>query len=165
MKSPLSAMRGPQRRRDAQPNFARATTRNVEFALIASDSPLPAGDAHVARYGRPIIRAVNDEIMALGFAGDRLADRRIEKHVPFRGAERGAQIGRVFVPQTHVKCACARHPQAITGLAKIVGQRRDEANQAAGLPDPHVPRRSAGVMVSLLQTEMPSELRAHFRQR
>ena len=31
--------------------------------------------------------------------------------------------------------------------------------------DPHVPRGSAGAIVGLLQTEMPSELRAHFGQR
>src|SRR3984885_11949622 len=131
----------------------------------AGDYVLSPGHAHVARYSRDTIGPVNDEIMAFGFAGDRLSDRRIEKTIPFRGAEWGAQIGCVFVPQTHVKPASACHSHPIAGRAKIVSQRRDEANQAAGLPDSHVPRRSTGAIVGLLQTETPSELRAHFHQR
>ena len=107
------------------------------------DFALSAGDAHVARYGRSIIGAVNDEIMAFGLAGDCLSDRRIERTVPFRCAERGAQIGCVLVPQTHVKPACARHPHSIAGLAKIVGQRRDEADQAASFAHSHIARGSA----------------------
>src|SRR3984885_12944100 len=76
----------------------------------AGDYVLSPGHAHVARYSRDTIGPVNDEIMAFGFAGDRLSDRRIEKTIPFRGAEWGAQIGCVFVPQTHVKPACACLP-------------------------------------------------------
>ena len=117
---------------------------------LAGDSVLSAGHAHVAHYSGDTTGPVNDEIMAFGFAGDRLTDRRIEKTVPLRGAERGAQVGRVFVPQTHVKRAGTGHPHAVAALAEIMGQRGDEANQSAGLPDPQIPRGSSAAMVGLL---------------
>jgi len=58
--------------------FARGDDEDVEPRINrAGHSALSAGHAHVARYGRSIIGAVNDEIVALGFAGNGLADRRI----------------------------------------------------------------------------------------
>ena len=62
------------------------------------DFALSAGHAHMARYSRDAIRPVNDEIMPLWFAGDRIADSRVEEIVPLRSAQRGAQISCVFVP-------------------------------------------------------------------
>ena len=71
-------------------------------------------------HGRARIGPVDDEIMSLRFARDCLADRGIEEIVPLRGAQRGAQIGCVFVTQAHVKRAGASHPHAVAALAKIV---------------------------------------------
>ena len=68
-----------------------------------------------------MIAAVNDEIMTLRLARDGLADCCNEEIVPLRSAQRRAQISRVFVPQAHVKRACAGHPHAVASLAEIVG--------------------------------------------
>src|ERR671935_1317453 len=86
---------------------------------------LSAGYAHVAGECRPLVAAVDDEIVALGLARDRLRDGCIEEIVAFRGAQRGAQIGGVFLTETHVERARASHPHAIAGFAEIVGERRD----------------------------------------
>ena len=50
-------------------------------------------------------------------------------------------------------------------FAEIVGQRRDEAEPAAGLGDAHIARRSAGAIVELLERESFGEAGAHHRQR
>ena len=62
------------------------------------NSALSAGHAHMAPYSRDTIGPVNDEIMPLWFAGDRIADSRVEEIVPLRSAQRGAQISCVVVP-------------------------------------------------------------------
>ena len=55
--------------------------------------------------------------------------------VALRRAQRPAQVGRVLLAQAHVHGAGAGHPHAVAALAEIVGQRRDEAEPAAGLRD------------------------------
>src|SRR6266540_1546518 len=77
--------------------------------------------------------AVDDEIVALGLARDRLRDGRIEQIVAFGGAQRGAQISGVFLTEAHVKRTGAGHPHPIAGFAEIVSERRDETEPAAGL--------------------------------
>jgi hypothetical protein len=42
------------------------------------------------------IAAIDDEIMAFGFAGDRLANRGIEEIIPLRGAHGRTQISRIL---------------------------------------------------------------------
>ena len=45
---------------------------------------------------------VDDEIVALGLARNRFRDRRIEQIVAFGRAQRGAQIGGVFLAEAHM---------------------------------------------------------------
>jgi hypothetical protein len=49
---------------------------------------------------RPLMAAVDDEIVALGLARDRFRYGGIEQVVAFGGAQRGAQIGGVFLTGT-----------------------------------------------------------------
>jgi hypothetical protein len=78
--------------------FAQGDDADESRVNYAGDSALSAGHAHMARYSRDTIRPVNDEIMPPWFAGDRIADSRVEEIVPLRSAQRGAQISCVFVP-------------------------------------------------------------------
>ena len=50
-------------------------------------------------------------------------------------------------------------------FAEIVGERRDEAEPAAGLGDRDVARRAAGAIVDVVQREALGQARAHHRQR
>ena len=47
--------------------------------------------------------AVDDEVMAPGFSADRFIDGGIEKIVGFRGAQRLAQVGGVFLAEAHIE--------------------------------------------------------------
>ncbi len=71
--------------------------------------------------------AVDDEVVALGLARYRLFDGRMQKVVAFRSAQRLAQIGRIFLPEAHVKRARAGDAHAIAGLAEIMADRGDAA--------------------------------------
>ena len=41
----------------------------------------PAGDAHMPADARAVVAAIDDEVVALGLARDRLGDRLVEKLV------------------------------------------------------------------------------------
>src|SRR5262249_46903351 len=62
-----------------------------------------AGHAHVAGERRALVAPIDDEIVALGLARDRLCDRGVEQIVAFGGAQRGAQIGGVFLTEAHIE--------------------------------------------------------------
>src|SRR5271157_1095379 len=91
-----------------------------------------AGHAHMAGNGRALVAAIDNEIVALGLAPDRLVDRGKEQVVGLRGAQWFAQIGRVFLAETHIECAGAGHPHAIAGFAEIMRERSNETEAAAG---------------------------------
>ena len=74
---------------------------------------LPASHAHMARQRRPLVPPVDNEIVALGLARDRFFDGGVQKIVAFGCAQRLAQIGRVFLPETHIKRARAGDAHAI----------------------------------------------------
>ena len=95
-----------------------------------------AGDAHVARDGGAVAAAVDDEVVALGLAADRLVDGGDQRVVRFAGAQRRAQVGRVVLAQAHVEHARAGQPHAVAGFAEIVGHRRDETERTDGLVPP-----------------------------
>ena len=57
-----------------------------------------AGHAHVAADRRARMAAVDDEIVALGLAPDRLVDRRNQGLVALAPPERRAQVRRVLLP-------------------------------------------------------------------
>src|SRR5205085_10762524 len=96
---------------------------------------------------RAAVPAIDDEVVALGLAGDRLVDRGIEQIVGFRGAQWLAQIGGVFLAETHKERAGAGDAHAITGLAEVMGERGDEAEPAASFRNAHIARRPAGPIV------------------
>src|SRR5947209_3246289 len=97
------------------------------------------------------VAAIDDEVVALGLAADRLVDRGKEQIVGFRGAQWFAQIGRVFLAETHIKRAGAGHPHAIAGFAEIMGEWSDETEPAAGFGNPHITRRSTGPIVDVVE--------------
>src|SRR6516165_8789268 len=96
---------------------------------------------------------VDDEIVALGLARDRFRDRGIEQIVAFGRAQRGAQIGGVFLAEAHIEGSRTGYSHPIAGFAEIVSQRRDEAEPAAGLGDVDIARRPAAAIVDILKRE------------
>src|SRR4051794_15859266 len=80
---------------------------------------LAARDAHMARNRRAVVPPVDDEIVALGLAGDRVLDGRIEELVAFRAAQGRPEIGRILLAETHVEGAGAGEADAIAALTEI----------------------------------------------
>ena len=74
---------------------------------------LATGRAHVAPQRRPLMATVNHEIMAFGFARDRLVDCLVQEFIAFRGAQRAAQVSCIILTKTHVKRPGAREADAI----------------------------------------------------
>src|SRR5690348_8529591 len=92
-----------------------------------------ARDAHMATDGGTSMAPVDDEVMALGLARDRGADRLFDQRVVRGQAERRAEIGGVLLSQAHEKRAGAGQPHAITALAEIMGEGGDHAEALPGL--------------------------------
>ena len=128
----------------------RATLSEAKPGTRATQR-LPAGDAHVPREGRPLVAAVDDEIVALGLARNRFVDGGEEEVVALGGAQRLAQIGGILLAEAHIQRAGAGDAHAIAGFAEIVGERRDEAEPAAGLGDAYIARRAAGAVVEVVE--------------
>src|SRR5687767_10548047 len=113
------------------PRSIPATQRATGRSRSGSSSPIctrgarersPAGDAHVACDGGAAAAPVDDEVVALGLARDRLLDRLLDGVVGFGEAEGRAQIRRVLLAEAHVELAGAGEPHAIAALAEIMGQ-------------------------------------------
>ena len=105
------------------------------------------------------VNAVDDEIMPLGLAGDGGVERFMQKFVGRRCAQRRPQIGRVILAKAHVKRSGAGHTHAIAAFAKIMGERCDEAQTAAGFGDLNVTGGTAGPVAGLAQGELLVQLR------
>src|SRR5476649_803543 len=116
-------------------------------------------------HGGRRVAAIDDEIVALGLACDRLGDRTVEDLVALRRPQRRAEVGGIVLTQAHIKSAGAGEPHAIAAFAEIVSERRDEAQPAAGLLDREVTRRAAGAVVAVVEREMSRDLGARYRQR
>ena len=69
----------------------------------------------------PLVAAVDDEIVALGLAGDRFVDGRVQEIVAFGSAQRLAQIGGILLAEAHVERAGAGDAHAIAGLRRNCG--------------------------------------------
>ena len=95
--------------------------------------------------------AVDHEIMALRLARDRFADRAVQLVVVEAFAHRRPQVRRVVLTETHVKHPGASQADAVARLAKIMGERRDEADLAAGFLDRDVSGRTAAAIIGLFQ--------------
>ena len=96
--------------------------------------------------------AVNDEIMSLGFAGDRIVDGCTHIIVVRRCPQRRQQVCRVVLSEAHVEYAGASKTYAIAAFAKIMRKRRDETKLAAGFAHAHIARRTAGSLGRRLES-------------
>src|SRR5271165_4338725 len=134
-------------------------------AYPKTSRPLTAGRAHVPLQGRGFGLAIDDEIMALRLAQDRLFDRPVEGRVIRARAQGRAQIGAVLLAKAHVELARAGHAHAVAALAEIMSERRDEADPAAGLSRAPVARRPAGAIVDLFKRKSLRQTIAHLRER
>src|SRR5262245_15709164 len=112
-----------------------------------------------------MMASIDDEVVTPWLARNRFHDCRIEQIVAFGCSKRGAQIGGVFLTETHVQSPCARYSHPIARFAEIVGQRRNEAEAAAGLGDFDVARRPAAAIVDILEREAFGQAGPYDRQR
>jgi hypothetical protein len=133
--------------------------RRLTFRSGTSSSRSSAGDAHVPGNRGLRVIAIDDEIMALGLAGDGGVEGFMQEFVGGRRAQRRPQIGRVVLAKAHVKRSGAGHPHPIAAFAKIMGERRDEAETPAGFRDLHITGGSAGPVTGVEQGETLPEAR------
>src|SRR4051812_4235452 len=91
------------------------------------DASLASGNAHVTADGRPLVAAIDKEVVSLGLARHGLADRGDQRRVAFRCAHGRAKVGGVFLAEAHVKRAGTGQPHAVAGFTEVVGHRRDES--------------------------------------
>src|ERR1700742_87733 len=110
-------------------------------------------------------RAGDDEIMPLGLARDRGADRRVEREIVLRLPERRAQVGGILLAEAHVERAGAGDAHAVAILAEIMGQGRDETEPAAGFPDVEIARRAAALVMRRDEGKALRKIGAKLRQR
>ena len=96
--------------RQAELQAAATMLKNMYWvSLRSTELPirLPAGHAHVARQRRPLVAAVDDEIVALGLARDRFLDgRRAEGRCLRRRAAACADRPRPLGRGTYRACPC-----------------------------------------------------------
>ena len=126
---------------------------------------LTAGNAHMTAQRGAGVAAVDDEVVALGLAGDRSTMACREQFVASEARKRRAQIGGVLLAEAHVERAGAGEPHAVAAFAEIMGHRRDEAEPAAGLLHAHIAGRAAGAVVEVLERVARRQPRPHQRQR
>src|SRR5947209_7927948 len=86
-----------------------------------------AGHAHVAGKRRALVASIDDEVMALGLAGDGLVDGCVQQLIAFRSAQRRAQIGGILLTEAHIERAGAGDADPVAGFAEVMRHRRDEA--------------------------------------
>src|SRR4051794_10729321 len=86
-----------------------------------------ARDTHVPRHRRTAGAAVDDEVMALWLAADGFVYSVGNQFIAFGRAQRGAQVGCVFLAKAHIERARASQPDPVAAFAEIMRHRRDEA--------------------------------------
>ena len=75
----------------------------------------------MAADGRGGGTAVDDEVMALRLAADRLVDRGVERVVARVGPDDGAQIGDIVLPEAQIQLAGCRQPDAVAAFTENYG--------------------------------------------
>src|SRR4029077_5550564 len=93
---------------------------------------------------------INEKVMALGLARNRLIDRGMKQIVGLACPERRAQIGGILLGEGHIEGANGGDAHAIAKFAEIMRERGDEAKSAAGFRDSHIasgPARAVGDVV------------------
>src|SRR5882724_7671148 len=108
--------------------------------------------------------AVDDEIVPLRLACDGVVDGAIEQGIVIGAAKRRAQVGCIVLTKAHVERAGACQPYTVAAFAEIVRERRDESQTSAGLGDTNISRRTAGAIITLLQSEVVGQAGANERQ-
>ena len=105
---------------------------------------LPTRDAHVPADGRPVVAPVDDEIVALGLAGDRLVDGALSSSL-LSEARSGARRSAASSWPRHMKSWPVQVRRTRLQLSQklwVIGVMKPSLS--AGLLDPHIARRSAG---------------------
>src|SRR5690606_6288240 len=110
---------------------------------------------------RAVGTAVDDEVMALGFAADSFVDCLGDQLVALRSTQWRSQIRGIFLAQAHVKGACAGQPDAIAALTEIVRHRSDETKTSPGFGHFDVTGWAACFVGNIPQRELPLQPRAH----
>ncbi len=105
--------------------------------------------------------AIDDEIVALGLAVDRLADRRLEGFIAFRLTQGRAQIRRILLAEAHIQSTGAGHPNAVAALAKIMGQGCDKPEAPTGFAHHDIARRATGAVIGLVESPAPLQPGPH----
>src|SRR5882724_13505819 len=119
----------------------------------------------MAADARPVMPAVDNEVVTLRLQPDGAIDRRREQLVVGRRPQRLAQIGGILVAEAGMQRAGAGDPYPVTGLAEIMRHRRDEAELAAGLGNADIAGGAAGIVVEVGQRVVLGEAGAQKRQR
>ena len=120
----------------------------------------------MAGHGRPRAAPVDHEVMALGLAADGFIKRSIDGGVVrFSPADHGFQIGLVFLAQAHEQLPGRRQPHAVAAFAKVVRERRDEAQLQAKLLNMDIARRATGAVRQIGERVALRQIVAHARQR
>ena len=82
---------------------------------------LSARHAHMPCQRRALVPPIDNEIVAFRLARNRLFDGGVQKIVALGGAQRLAQVGRVFLPEAHIERAGAGDAHAIAGFRRNCG--------------------------------------------
>src|SRR3974390_114921 len=122
-------------------NWSRAAEMAAWHALFGRRGSA-SGDTHVPCHRRALVAAIDDKVMALRLARDRLVEGRMQERVALGGSQWRAEIGRVFLPEAHIERTGAGDAHAVAGFAEIVGQRRDETEPTAGFLHANVATRA-----------------------
>src|SRR3970040_1151167 len=93
------------------------------------------------------------EFVPLGFEVDRLADGRLQPCVTDAVAQQRTQFELVLLSQTEIERAVDRQAHAVTGLAKVLRHRRDEADAEPAVSGNQVARRTAPLHQAIDQAE------------
>jgi hypothetical protein len=87
------------------PRCRESSIANWAEDPLAADLPVrglsAAGHAHVAGHRRPLVAAVDDEVVTLGLARDGLLDRPVEHLIGRGSAQHRAEVGGVLLPEAH----------------------------------------------------------------
>ncbi|EKD60276.1 MAG: hypothetical protein ACD_54C00842G0001, partial [uncultured bacterium] len=105
------------------------------------------------------------EIMAFRLAGNGGADGLVQGGIIGAGPQRRAQVGHVFLTQTHIQLAGAGQPDAVAAFAEIMRQRRDEADALAGFGKPDIAGGATGAVGQIDQREAGCQFCAQIFQR
>ena len=122
------------------------------------------GERPLLPHRRRVLERADAEMARGDAAEDRARLRPALAPDVLAGADDGAQIGRVLLPEAEVERTGRGQPDAVAAFAEIVGHRRDEAEAAAGFGHFHIAGRAARLVGNVGERETVREIGAHLRQ-